>query len=122
MLNSLQLPELTPVGIGLGNSLYGLHAQSCGRIFKGYIRNISGEILGKLEKNENAEIPVSIVQQCMQLAWKIIAYMHGDGCLWVDEKTAWGRQPLLEVLTAPQPVQVEHLYQPAHTAAYSAAH
>lgn len=114
----LQLPELKPVGIVLGNSLYGLYAQPCGRIFKGYIRSVTGEILGRLEKNEQLDVTPAIIRQCMQLAWKIIAQMQGDGCLWVEEKTQWSEQSLTGVLTA-SPVQVEHLFQPLSSAVYS---
>ncbi len=118
----LQLPDLVPVGIVLGNSLYGLYAQSCGRIFKGFIRNGAGEILGRLEKNEDLSVSYLVIQKCMQLAWKIIAHMQGDGCLWVEEKPQWSKQSLIELLTHSQAMpQVEHVLQPASPVLHTAA-
>lgn len=98
----LELSSYKPVGIVLGNCLYGLHAQACGRIFKGHIRSIEGHLLGRLVKEERI-IPSAVVQSCMQFAWDVIARMQGDGCLWVEETGHWSRHSLLDVLINHQP-------------------
>ncbi len=100
----LELHNYQPVGIVLGNCLYGLHAQPSGRIFKGHIRSIDGQLLGRLVKEDHFVMPPAVVQVCMQFAWAVIARMQGDGCLWVEESDQWSRRSLLDVLTSNQPV------------------
>lgn len=103
----LEPHSFNPLGIVLGNCVYGLHAQACGRIFKGHIRAVSGDLLGRLIKNDDLAVSAEVVQHCMQFAWQVIARMQGDGCLWVKDSEIWSRQTLLHTLvnaTVPEPV------------------
>ncbi|RFM27562.1 hypothetical protein [Deminuibacter soli] len=107
----LELDTYQPLGIILGNSVYGLYAQPCGRIFKGHIRSVSGHLLGKLVKDENIVVSAETVQHCMQFAWQVIAQMQGDGCLWVDDLHNWHHLSLLHILTqqsTAEPVMAVH--------------
>jgi hypothetical protein len=85
------------LGILIGDCFFGKSTKVLGKIFNSTAYLLNGEIVGKVERN-NEQKGLSIKKAQLLAAWDILANTKEHTCDWIKEAKKWSKKSLQEHL------------------------
>ena len=88
----------TVIGIIIGDCFFGKKNHVIGKIFNDYAYLVSGEIIGKVVRNDNYSSKAPTKEQ-VAAAWEILTGISKHTSDWITEKNKWATISLQESLS-----------------------
>jgi hypothetical protein len=94
----LDYNDKSVIGILIGDCFFGKQNHVIGKIFNEHAYLVSGDIIGKVARNENY-ISTAPTKEQMQAAWDILAHITKHTSDWITEKNTWATISFQESLS-----------------------